>query len=504
MTFVYYIEIISVGFEHFELIFFLFSSIFVNLNDSKKLRFTNKYSLVHLKTMIMHSPPQKPSNIYQIGKTIKDFIKRTPHHARSNSDQTCFRKYEEKAILSETPSKAPVNITRNCGTDDTRLIGDYKILDQIAEGATSVVYKGVHRLLNFTVAIKIINKADTTKIVPLHKIYREIEIMKSINHKNIVAYFDSFEIDDKIVIIMEYVSNGPSINLLNGGNRLSEAKLKLMFSQLVDAVEYLHSKKIIHRDIKIENILLDHDMNYKLGDFGLSTDHIDRNQTFCGSPCYVAPEVAMKQPYDESADIWSLGVVLYLFATGSYPFADSNIQKLFYKIINEDVTFPSFVGSDLCDLIRKMLEKDPKNRITINGIRKHKWFSVVLTSPSLQTYISEEEMKIKIKNELEMLGFEPEIIQDCFNSDDRNLKGIIRILKYKNENSKRRNSLHCIAQMKGPPAMIKPRVGAQISHQSSAKPTFPSISLRKGRHFAINHSSSSRMQTRNAILSLVE
>jgi serine/threonine protein kinase len=161
--------------------------------------------------------------------------------------------------------------------------------------------------------------------------------------------------------------------------RLSEDQARRYFAQLLSVLEYLHcAKKVAHRDLKCENILLDRYNNIRVIDFGLSnqfSDECPQLKSACGSPPYAAPEMVKGQPYAQDADIWSAGIVLYAIVSAKLPFFDDNIQRLFQKIVHQPAMYPAFMSSQLTDLLDRLLCKDPENRISLDMIKSHTWFS---------------------------------------------------------------------------------------------------------------------------------
>ena len=159
---------------------------------------------------------------------------------------------------------------------------------------------------------------------------------------------------------------------------MSENEAKKIFQQIIFGVEYLHTHQVCHRDLKPENILLDEENNVKLADFGLS--NIMRDGIFlyssCGSPNYAAPELINGKYYNGSSiDIWSCGVILYTLLTGALPFNEKQTAKLYNKIRECKYVLPENLSDSAKDLIFRMLQKDPLNRISISEIKQHKWFS---------------------------------------------------------------------------------------------------------------------------------
>jgi serine/threonine protein kinase len=199
------------------------------------------------------------------------------------------------------------------------------------------------------------------------------------NHPFIAEFFLSSEDTDNYYLVMEFVEHGNLLEYVNENGRLSEDQARRYFAELISVLDYLHNeKRVAHRDLKCENLLLDRHNNIRVIDFGLSnvfTQESPTLQTACGSPAYVAPEMISGQPYTQAADIWSSGIVLFAISTGYLPFDDENLQRLLQKIVYSEVSYPQFLSSQLRDLLDKMICKEPENRIAIEGVKNHPWFS---------------------------------------------------------------------------------------------------------------------------------
>ncbi|KAH9766570.1 CBL-interacting serine/threonine-protein kinase 1 [Citrus sinensis] len=181
-------------------------------------------------------------------------------------------------------------------------------------------------------------------------------------------------------MVLEYVTGGELFDKIASKGRLQEAEGRKLFQQLIDGVSYCHNKGVFHRDLKLENILLDSKGNIKISDFGLSAlpQHFRDDgllHTTCGSPNYVAPEVLANRGYDgATSDIWSCGVILYVILTGYLPFDDRNLAVLYQKIFRGDFKLPKWLSPGAQNLLRKILEPNPVKRITIAGIKADEWF----------------------------------------------------------------------------------------------------------------------------------
>jgi 5'-AMP-activated protein kinase catalytic alpha subunit len=252
--------------------------------------------------------------------------------------------------------------------------GNYLIGSKIGSGSFSQVYEAVHKATGVKVAIKAIRKDKMSKAI----LQREIKLLSMLDHPFCCTYFESFEDSYFWYIVMERVRGETLLSVINKSHGLPEAKSRVIFCQLISALDYLHKElHIAHRDIKVENILLDKKGNIRLIDFGLSNQYIADGEllkTACGSPEYAAPEMLSNKPYNEKADIWSAGVVLYATISGRLPFQDTNIEKLIRKIIYSEPMYPAVFSDELKDLLAKLLEKDQVKRITIDQIMENPWY----------------------------------------------------------------------------------------------------------------------------------
>uniref|UniRef100_A0A2I2YKH6 non-specific serine/threonine protein kinase n=1 Tax=Gorilla gorilla gorilla TaxID=9595 RepID=A0A2I2YKH6_GORGO len=254
-------------------------------------------------------------------------------------------------------------------------VGFYDIERTLGKGNFAVVKLARHRVTKTQVAIKIIDKTrlDASN---LEKIYREVQLMKLLNHPHIIKLYQVMETKDMLYIVTEFAKNGEMFDYLTSNGHLSENEARKKFWQILSAVEYCHDHHIVHRDLKTENLLLDGNMDIKLADFGFGNFYKSGEplSTWCGSPPYAAPEVFEGKEYEgPQLDIWSLGVVLYVLVCGSLPFDGPNLPTLRQRVLEGRFRIPFFMSQDCESLIRRMLVVDPARRITIAQIRQHRW-----------------------------------------------------------------------------------------------------------------------------------
>ncbi|KAB5536732.1 hypothetical protein PHYPO_G00110800 [Pangasianodon hypophthalmus] len=259
----------------------------------------------------------------------------------------------------------------------------YDFLETLGKGTYGKVKKAVDRTGKL-VAIKSIRKENIKDEQDLTHIRREIEIMSSLNHPYIITIYEVFENKDKIVIVMEYASKGDLFDYISE-RQISEREARHIFRQIVSAVHYCHRNGIVHRDLKLENILLDANGDVKIADFGLSSLYRrdEYLQTYCGSPLYASPEIVNGRPYKgPEVDSWSLGVLLYALVHEAMPFDGHDYRTLVRQISTGDYRKPT-KPSDACGLIRWMLMVNPDRRATLEEIAGHWWLNWGYQQPLL-------------------------------------------------------------------------------------------------------------------------
>ncbi|XP_031684749.1 MAP/microtubule affinity-regulating kinase 3 isoform X28 [Oncorhynchus kisutch] len=313
--------------------------------------------------------------------------------------------------------------TRNSGADEQPHVGNYRLLKTIGKGNFAKVKLARHILTGREVAIKIIDK---TQLNPnsLQKLFREVRIMKLLNHPNIVKLFEVIETERTLYLVMEYASGGEVFDYLVAHGRMKEKEARAKFRQIVSAVQYCHQKHIVHRDLKAENLLLDADMNIKIADFGFSNEFTMGNKldTFCGSPPYAAPELFQGKKYDgPEVDVWSLGVILYTLVSGSLPFDGQNLKELRERVLRGKYRIPFYMSTDCENLLKRFLVLNPAKRGTFevrddseNQIMKDRWINVGSEEDELKPFV-EPEQDITDQKRIDVMvgmGFSPEEIQE--------------------------------------------------------------------------------------------
>nr|XP_058136991.1 serine/threonine-protein kinase MARK2-like [Dasypus novemcinctus] len=269
------------------------------------------------------------------------------------------------------------DLSVNLEEEDT-LIGNYRLLKTLGKGNFAKVKLAQHILTGKEVAVKIIEKNEQNSS-SLQKLSREVTIMKGLNHPNIVQLYEVMETEKTLYIAMEYASGGELFEYLVAHGSMAEKEARAKFRQIVSAVQYCHQKYIVHRDLKLENLLLDAEMNIKISDFGFSSELSfgEKLHTFCGSPPYAAPELFQGQEYDGPAvDVWSLGVILYTMVTGSLPFVGEDLKELREQVLSGKYNIPLHMSVECENLLRKCLVLNSSQRGTLEHIMRDMWMNI--------------------------------------------------------------------------------------------------------------------------------
>nr|XP_061811033.1 serine/threonine-protein kinase MARK2-like isoform X2 [Nerophis lumbriciformis] len=346
-------------------------------------------------------------------------------------------------------------------SDDQPHIGNYRLLKTIGKGNFAKVKLARHVLTGKEVAVKIIDKTQLNSS-SLQKLFREVRIMKMLNHPNIVKLFEVIETEKTLYLVMEYASGGEVFDYLVAHGRMKEKEARAKFRQIVSAVQYCHQKCIVHRDLKAENLLLDADMNIKIADFGFSNEFTLGNKldTFCGSPPYAAPELFQGKKYDgPEVDVWSLGVILYTLVSGSLPFDGQNLKELRERVLRGKYRIPFYMSTDCENLLKKFLILNPSKRGSLEQIMRDRWMNVGHEDEELKPYIEPQpDYKDPRRTDIMLqMGFSQEEIQDSLvNQKYNDVMATYLLLDYRNSELDEGG--------------IKPRPGSDVSNKNAPSP----------------------------------
>lgn len=283
------------------------------------------------------------------------------------------------ATAAVTPAELTANAPMALSPENV-LFGKYEIGKLLGCGAFAKVYHAREVSTGQSVAVKVINKSRLKNNLSLmNNIVREVSIMSKLGHRHVVRIFEVLATKRKIFFVMEYLKGGELFGKVAKG-RFSEDLGRKYFQQLISAVSYCHHRGVYHRDLKLENMLLDENGDLKVSDFGLSAvkDQVRADgllHTLCGTPAYVAPEILGKKGYDGArVDIWSCGIVLFVLTAGYLPFNDQNLMNMYRKIYKGEFRCPKWMSPELKRFISRLLDTNPATRITVDEIKQDPWF----------------------------------------------------------------------------------------------------------------------------------
>ncbi|CAF1428293.1 unnamed protein product [Adineta ricciae] len=331
-----------------------------------------------------------------------------------------------------------------------RRIGFYRIVKNIGLGNFSKVKLGVHLLAKEKVAIKILDKTKLDKTTQ-RLLSREITSAEKLHHPNIIRIYEVIETDREIYIITEYAADGDLYTRITDHGKMPENEAKVVFAQIAAAVDHMHSKGIVHRDIKCENVFFGKQRLIKLGDLGFST-YTEKHQmltTFCGSPPYAAPELYRDESYEGIyVDIWALGVTLYFMVTGLMPFRGENLTRLKNAIVDGNYSIPAYVSKPCKELINGLLSYDKLERWSMEQIRSCTWLTKQYLPKEYDPYTlnlsydptpSRESFEYEAQTRLAELGITSDVLKSRKDSSSSekalstrdNINGTYRIILHR-------------------------------------------------------------------------
>ncbi|GAB6022190.1 G2-specific protein kinase nim-1 [Chamberlinius hualienensis] len=331
----------------------------------------------------------EPSFNHAIGASVNNDERDKKQSSAPNGKS---KKHEEQSVISKlSPIKIPASptntyakLTKSMANDSKwakevslgKRIGLYKLKGELGSGNFSHVKMAVHQLTKDKVAIKTLDclKLDMKS---QRMLKREIAIMEQLCHPNLIQLFEVIESRNTVYLAMELADEGELFAKITNEGKMNENECRTIFLQVVSAVDYMHSRNVIHRDLKAENIYFKGSHTVKVGDFGFSTQvtYMDEAlRTFCGSPPYAAPELFQDESYvGAPVDLWALGVLLYFMICGYMPFRAPTVISLKKAILESDFEIPSHVATECQNLIRGFLKKNYKERFTMANVVESSW-----------------------------------------------------------------------------------------------------------------------------------
>ncbi|PXF44772.1 Serine/threonine-protein kinase DCLK3 [Gracilariopsis chorda] len=290
---------------------------------------------------------------------------------------------------------------RRASLPSTRVDDYYRIGRLLGEGMNGQVRLAHDKMTDEPVAIKMVPRLGREN--ETHFLAREVQIILSLSHPNIVRTIDVFVRTRRIHFVMEYLSGGELFDFIAQNTHFTETHAAAVMTDLLNALHYLHSRNIVHRDVKLENLLCANStwpLNVKLADFGfanyLNASNHPTLRSFVGTPYYIAPEMLRGDPHGCPVDVWAGGVVMYILLSGKFPFGGNNESEYYQRVLSKQAYFPSEewgnVSEDAKNLVRGMLCKDPRKRLTVEQCLRHPWLAraqPVLDSPQRPTMAPE-------------------------------------------------------------------------------------------------------------------
>ena len=346
---------------------------YTNIQTSfKKCKFNLSNKL--LEFLKSKNKEENISNIKTIYPKIIEIKQKMNKFVKLEKSFTSKYKVNKISLLSNILNKSEDTIIFH----NNNKLENYLIGKIIGQGAQAKVRLCKNKLTGQLYCMKIYNDVIIQNPKKKMLIEKEISILKEMSHPNIIKFIEKVCSNSKIYLISEYAKGITLKSYMKNqpNQKLNEFKAKKIFIQLIFALSYLHNNKICHRDIKLDNIIIDDKLNIKIIDLGLGV-HFQENKKlnfFCGTPFFMAPEIFKKEfYYGPSVDIWSAGIVLYILLCGKLPFKSNNEKNLKQIICNGYINFPNYLSFSVKDLIQKMLCVNPLNRINCNQILKHLW-----------------------------------------------------------------------------------------------------------------------------------
>ncbi|KAI3403200.1 CDC5 [Candida oxycetoniae] len=342
----------------------------------------------------------------KLGKWSKENVQ-TQHPEQK---QQVKKKKEKLSALCKTPP----SIVR------TRNGRDYRRGNFLGEGGFARCFQ-MKDASGQIYAAKTVAKASIKNEKTKTKLLSEIKIHKSLKHPNIVNFIDCFEDDINVYILLEICPNQSLMELLKNRKRVTEPEVRLFMVQVVGAIKYLHSRRVIHRDLKLGNIFFDPDMNLKIGDFGLASvlpSSDAKKYTICGTPNYIAPEVlgGKNTGHSFEVDIWAIGIMMYALLVGKPPFQAKDVNVIYERIKKTEYYFPEDkpISDSAKYLIKDLLSLNPLNRPTIDEILTYDWFKgpfpdrtrevSLMDTPDGLDFISRAQSAMNFKSAKDMAG----------------------------------------------------------------------------------------------------
>ena len=350
---------------------------------------------------------------------------------------------------------------------------EFEDLELLGRGASAIVVSATHKRTRQTVAIRLIL---ARKLLSPDYLFRELDVHRQISHPFIADFFGILTTDEYFVYCLELVENGSLLDKINATKGISEVEANKYFCQLMSAIRLLHEGlSVAHRDIKLENLLIDSRGNLKMIDFGFVSEQSKILRSVCGSAPYTAPEIIKGEAYTHQVDLWSAGVCLYGMFTGNLPFRPMHGKDLGRVIMEDEPEYPDVIPANAKDLIKGLLEKDPEKRMTMDGVRCHPWIS----ESKYSTYISDDYLNLVTSTD----AFDGSVLDGYPDIDPDSVERMIEVGAPDTDDSVTYRILKHVAKMRMPEfrGIVEPSQGPRSSRSCVGVETKKKVEVGKKR-----------------------
>lgn len=332
---------------------------------------------------------------------------------------TAIQEVAEKLHENEKDSDKSNEITIGGEGSQKMTIEDFQLLKVLGKGTFGKVIMAKMKRTGEVVALKILKKEVIVAKDEVAHTLTENRVLKSTVHPFLTELHCSFQTKNRLIFVMEYVNGGELFFHLSKERVFSEDRSRFYAAEIILAVKYLHDNKVVYRDLKLENLLLDSDGHIKLTDFGLCKEDITygaTTKTFCGTPEYLAPEVLEDNDYGRAVDWWGVGVVMYEMMCGRLPFYNRDHEVLFELILTEEVKFPTRLTDNARSVLSGLLEKRPTKRLgggpdDAKEVMKHKFFETINWDNILNKMVK-PPFKPVVKSETDVSNFDEDFTSE--------------------------------------------------------------------------------------------
>lgn len=289
----------------------------------------------------------------------------------------------------------------------------FTTLAMVGKGGFGSVHQVIYKDTNEIMAMKTLKKKHLIKTNSVDNTMAENIILRKIRHPFIVRLHYAFQCESKLHLVMDFVNGGHLLHHMHKESIFSESQAKFYIAEVILALEHLHGLDIIHRDLKPENVLLDSTGHCLLTDFGFAKENVltaDSCSSFCGTLEYMAPEVVKKSKYGKAADCWSVGILLYDMLVGHPPWQHKNDNSLSKKIMQDKLRLPNYLSKDCVALLKGLLQRDIKRRLTLKETKQHKFFNGQSWGKMLKKEITPPIIPIITKGAFDTSNFDSKIV----------------------------------------------------------------------------------------------